>query len=395
MATLDPISRSVTKERPSDDLRIAYRWHVVSAPRVVEDGLEAPDRKTDGPPWGWLAAGLLIGVGLSVLFLRVDVTSPPTAYPTETTVTGQGNDNVQAGITDVVDGFPDGLISTVRADGRSLELLIWPLRGEFYERAIPVGSSTPPGPVSFDISGSRLATVLPLPDRPFGMLYAGVPEIAPIIDVDVTGFAWHDSRPHALSYTTFADGELLLWASRDTRGKPELVARSVGIEGHLAAWGDWGYAVQDDTQDSIVLFTDTGEIKDTHPGWVLDSYGTGWLAIDNDGVSLLSAGGGVRGLDREGLDGNFTAGQFSDDGDFLALLTSDRILVVSLEDDSELIESGGGSGVPQITWSSDGRFVMYPGQRGIWVIDTSNGAIHQILETHTFTGLGILPLSES
>jgi hypothetical protein len=367
---------------------------VVSTPKVVEDGLEAPEREAERP-WGWLAAGLLIGVGLSVVFLRVDVTAPPAASATETTVTGQDNEIAQTGLADVVDGFPDGLISTVRAEGRSLELLIWPSRGEFYERAIPVGSSTPPGPVSFDTSGSRLATVLPLPDRPFGMLYAGVPEIAPIVDVDVTGFAWHDTRPHALAYTTFVDGELLLWATRDTRGDAELVARAVGIEGHIAAWGDWGYAVQEDTQDSIVLFTDAGEIKDTHPGRVLDSYGTGWLAIDNGGVSLLSAGGGVRGLDREGLAGSFTAGQFSDNGDSLALLTSERILVVSLEDDSELLESGGRPGVPEITWSSDGGFVLYPGLRGIWVIDTSNGTIHQILETHTFTGLGILPLSES
>ena len=44
------------------------------------------------------------------------------------------------------------------------------------------------------------------------------------------------------------------------------VARAVGIDGHVEAWGDWGFAVQDDARDSIVLFTDAGEIKEPRRG---------------------------------------------------------------------------------------------------------------------------------
>jgi hypothetical protein len=359
-------------------------------PRVVEDGLETPTRKPDRLPWGWLLAGLLIGSGFSVLLFRVDVVS----FPTETTIAGQGNDiGPQQGIADVIEGFPDGLVATVRSGGRSLGILTWPFRGAFYEEALPVGASTPPDPVAFDFSGQQMATLLPVPDESLGVLYAGVPEIASIVALDVTGFAWHDSSPLALAYTTFEGDELLLWVTRGNLADSELVARSVGIEGRIAAWGDWGFAVQDEGKGSIVLFTESGEIKDTHPGRVLGSSADGWLAIDNDGVSLLSAGGGVKGLDRPGLADDILTGGFSADGAFVGLLTTDGILVVSLDDDSELIQAGVRPGVPQLTWSSDSRFVSYPGLRGIVVLDTVDWGVDEILETHIITGLGVLPLS--
>ena len=60
-----------------------------------------------------------------------------------------------------------------------------------------------------------------------------------------------------------------------------MVARAVGIIGQVEAWGDWGFAVQDESAGEIVLFTDTGEIKDRQVGRILDSDGAGWLAIDN------------------------------------------------------------------------------------------------------------------
>jgi hypothetical protein len=363
---------------------------VVSAPRVVEDGLETPERKTDRPVWPWLLAGIGIGIGVSVLLFRVE----SGLVPTESTVAEPSTDNPELGIAGLIEGFPDGLITTFRGDGRSLQLLTWPLRGAFYEETIPVGASNPPDPVVFDESGLDMATLLPVPESPFGVLYAGVPESAAILDLEVTGYAWHDSEALALAYTTAEDGELLLWVTRGNLAESELVARSVGIEGRVVAWGDWGYAVQDEARDSVVLFTESGEIKDTQPGRVLDSDAAGWLAIDNDGVSLLSAGGGVKGIDRPGLGGEILAGSFSTDGEFLALLTVDGIIVVSLDDDSELVASGSRPGVAQLKWTSDARFVMYPGLRGIVVMDTVDWAVDVILETRTFTGIGTLPASQ-
>jgi hypothetical protein len=55
----------------------------------------------------------------------------------------------------------------------------------------------------------------------------------------------------------------------------------------------------------------------------------------------------------------------------------------------------GTPGVPQVIWSSDGRFALYPGTRGIWVVDTSNGNAEQVLTNGIFTGLGIAPLDGS
>ena len=364
---------------------------MVTPPKVVEDARETPDRGSGAPRLGWLAVGLIVGAGVSVLLLAVESDVPSTTTTTAQTEPAP----TLGGIADAVEGFPDGLTSVTRSDGNSLELLTWPLRGEPYQRTIPVGVSSPPSPVAFDVSGRRIAALLPVPEARAGVLFTGPPLTSEIIATDVTGYAWHDSDPSRLAYSSSIDGEMIVWATQPGSTEPELLIRAVGIEGHVAAWGDWGFAVQDEVRDGVVLFTETGEIKDTKGGRVLDSHESGWLAVDSEGVSLLSAGGGVRGLDREGLGGDVLAGQFSDDGGALALLNVDGVQVVSLEDDSELLESGGRPGVPQLAWSSDGRFVLYPGVRGIWVIDTRNGNVEEVLVTRTFTGLETIPLSRS
>ncbi|HVR78023.1 MAG TPA: hypothetical protein VMS99_06470 [Acidimicrobiia bacterium] len=364
---------------------------MISAGKVVVDGLEASQTNTERPPWGWLVAGLLIGIGVTVLAFRAEDGRPLT----ETTIAAQDSaDSSGRGVAGVIDGFPDGLVTTVRADGRSLELLVWPLRGELYQRAIPVGAANPPNPVVFDRSGRRLATILPLPDEPFGVLYAGVPENAAIVEVDVTGFAWHDSIPSALAFTTNVDDEMLLWVTGASMRNAELRSRSVGIEGGVVAFGDWGYALQDERRNSIVLLTDNGEIKDSHPGRVIASHESGWLAIDDEGLKLLSAGGGIRGvLDSDLVTTPMTA-EFSPDRRMLAVLSLDGVGVVSLDDGLEVARSDRRPGVAAgVVWTSDGRFVAYPGTRGLIVVDTSSGEVNEILGDRIITGLGILPLS--
>lgn len=363
---------------------------MVSVPKVVEDARDSPQSPSSRPGWGWLVVGLALGAGLAVLVLRPSATKEAA---TSTSVDGAGA--TLGGIADVIEGFPDGLTAVTRSDGQSLELLVWPVRGEPIERTIPVGASRPPDPVEFDVSARRIATLLPVPDEIDGVLYAGVPQGAAIIATDVTGFAWHDTTALQLAYTTFVDDELQLWVLRDNRSEPELVARAVGIIGHVEAWGDWGFAVQDDDDDDIVLFTDFGEIKDTSTGGILDSDGTGWLAVANQGVSLLSSGGGVAGVELGDIDGEVLAGGFSRDGQRLALLTREQAYVVSVENGLLLIESDARPGVPQLAWSSDGRFVVYPGPVGMWVLDTLSGETVEILSNRTFTGLGMLPISDS
>ncbi|HSJ85260.1 MAG TPA: hypothetical protein VLA91_15780 [Acidimicrobiia bacterium] len=361
-------------------------------PNVVEDARESHDRVPPARPrWTWLLVGLVIGAGAAFLMIGVD---PPVPSPVSSD-TGPGVGPSVGGIADAVEGFPDGLMAVTRSNGQSLELMIWPLQGEPHERAIPVGVARPPGPVDFDHSGRRIATLLPMPETELGVLYAGIPENAEIVATGVTGYAWHDSVPYVLAYTTFADDELFLWVMRPGSREPELAARAVGIDGSVSAWGDWGYVVQDRIGEGAILFTPSGEIKDSHPGRILTSYRTGWLAVDNEGLELLSSGGGVRGLGRGGLNDEVLAGRFSDDGEKLALLISDGVLVFSLDDDSVLLESGGRPGLPQLAWSSDGRFVIYPGERGVWAIDTVDGDFEAVLTDRVFTGLSTTPIGGS
>jgi hypothetical protein len=332
-----------------------------------------------------LALGFLLGAGATILILRGD----DTATLTTTTQNAAASD-APTRIGDVVDGFPDGLVAVSRSDGLSLQLIIWPAGGEQMVRTIPVGVARQVGPVTFDVSALRIASLLPVPDESHGVLYAGVPEKAAIVATEVTGYAWHDTAPTRLAYTTMADGELLLWSLPAPVADPQLVTRTVGIVGALRTWGDWGFAIQDEEHDSVVLLTDTGEIKATHPGRILDSDGAEWLAVADDGVTLISSGGGVV-AGPEALNHEVVAARFSPQGDEIALLAGDRATVVSLDTGATLVESGERPGIPEVAWTSDGRFVAYPGERGIVVLDTTDGSSTVVLTDRIFTGLGFLP----
>jgi hypothetical protein len=351
---------------------------------VVEDR-ETEGGGRPGRGWAWLAVGLVLGAGTAVLALESD---DPVPMVSTTPAVARG-DATAEGIGDVVEGFPDGLVAASRSDGQSLQVVVWPLRGEPIVRTIPVGVSRPPGPVDFDPSASRLATLLPVPDEAHGVLYAGVPEQAEIVATEVTGYAWHDTDHSRLAYTTTEDDEMLLWSMTNPPADPELITRAVGIAGGLRAWGDWGFAVQDEERDSVVLFTESGEIKTTHPGRVLDSDGEGWLAIGDVEVTLVSSGGGVARI--EGL-GEATAARFSPTGDEIALLRADGARVVSLDDGATMAASTERPGIPELAWSSDGRFVVYPAVQGVTVLDTADQSSERVLFERVFTGLGVLPL---
>jgi hypothetical protein len=352
---------------------------------VVEDGGPEGGRRPS-PRWAWLAVGLVIGAGLSILTLRND--DPSTVVSTTLPIARAETGVI--GIGEVIEDFPDGLVAASRSDGQSLELVVWPLSGEPIVRTIPVGVSRPPGPVDFDLSASRLATLLPVPDEAHGVLYAGVPEQAEIVATEVNGYAWHDSDPSRLAYTTTNVNEMLLWSVTNPPADPELITRAVGIVGGLRAWGDWGFAIQDEERASVVLFTDSGEIKTTHPGRVLDSDGGGWLAVDDGEVTLVSSGGGVNRT--EGLGEEAVAARFSPTGDEIALLGADGALVVSLDEGATLVTSAERPGIPELAWSSDGRFVVYPAVQGVTVLDTADRSTDRVLIERVVTGLGVLPV---
>ena len=375
----------------------AYRIDVVRTTNVVEDARDTAPQKPSRQGLGWLGAGLLVGAGIAILVLGVDTSTGPTA----TTVPADGPaPSIAAGVGlgDVVPGFPDGLVATTRQEGLSLDFVLWPESGEPDVRSVPVGSSSPPRVVEFDVGGHQLATLIPVRDSASGVLYAGVPESAFIVALDVTSFAWHDSSPRTLAYTTQSGGETLIWIATGGLGESEIAVRVVGLEGALEAWGEWGYAMQD--RDDIVLFTPEGEIKDTASGRILDSFSSGWMAIDREGMELLSAGGAVRELAGAAIDeptgakASALEAAFSKDGSLLAELTGNGVTVVSIDDGSQVVEIDAEAGQPQVVWSTDNEFVLYPGRRGITVARVSDGATWEIMESEVVTGVGVLDFAQ-
>jgi hypothetical protein len=168
------------------------------------------------------------------------------------------------------------------------------------------------------------------------------------------------------------------------------VAQAVGIDGGLTAWGDWGYAVQDG--EDVALFTGS-KITTVARGRVLDSHSTGWLAVDDGELLLLESGGGIREIGEMTAAPMLAAG-FSPDGARIALLSVEGLHLVSLEEAVVSTPVTARPGVGQVVWSSDGRYVLYPGLRGIIVVDAGDGAMRELMPEDIFTGLGVFNFDE-
>jgi hypothetical protein len=97
----------------------------------------------------------------------------------------------------------------------------------------------------------------------------------------------------------------------------------------------------------------------------------------------------------DGLGEEAVAARFSPTGDEIALLGDDGSRVVSLDDGATLVTSPERPGVPELAWSSDGRFVVYPAVQGIAVLDTADQGSDRVLIDRVFTGLGVLPVGDT
>lgn len=354
----------------------------------MEDARESEPIRADGPRLGWLLAGAVIGAGLTVLALGVNTSEPPT----ETTIEGLSTRALGEGIGDQIAGFPDGLVAVRRSNGQTLDLLTWPVAGESYVRNIPVGSASPPQLVAFDSAGRRLATIVPIETKEPGVLYAGIPDLARVIATSVTGFAWHDTQPGTLSYSTTSDGELSIWTVTGTLADPTLLTRAVGVGGGVVAWGDWGFVVDDPSTGIIMALGPLGEIVSTYSGRLLGVSPTGAMAIDDGSLRLIDAAGSpARKLPG---DGPFSAARFSPDGRAVGLLTQTGLSVMSTTDGTLLAEFEARPGFPHLTWTSNGRFVVFPGTRGLVVAEPNTDKLSELMSTDVFISTGILPLSE-
>jgi hypothetical protein len=360
--------------------------------KVVEDGLGAPDQRGGGRRWAWLAAGVVLGLGLSFVMSTLEPlpTLPVSSDlgPADLVVDNPG------GVDDVIPGFPDGLAAISSPDGQTLELITWPVAGPSFLRPVPLGTFPGPAHVVFDSSGRHIASLRMIPGEDGFGLFAGPPTSVRLVAANVTGFAWHDSEPGTLVFSTNQGSQTSLRRLTGTRRAPEQLL-TLDIEGAVVGWGDWGLALQDPDQEMVTLVDDDGDIVTTAPGRFLGSSGKGMMAVHDEKVYVLaSVGLPVGAYVDPSMVGEPRALRFSPDGEMYAILGNEGIAVFTTVYGELVMSVPARIGAPTVIWSSDGRFVVSPSVRGAIVMDTVEGTTQYVLDNQTLHGVVVIPLTE-
>ncbi len=362
--------------------------------RVVEDGLEhRPPVRRPVSAWVWLVTGIAVGLGFGVVVFTpsaTDVeeqpgvaTAPPIA-PIEEPANPQG-------IADVIPGFPDALVVVTGDDGQSLSHILWPAERDKVTRSLPGGDS---GEVSFDVSGTWIATATHVPDAEGFVLSMGKASFLTPLVSNVASFSWHDEESARLSFTQRLDGQWLLWVVGPDRN-PDLIARGLKDRGDVAAWGDWGWALQTQSGE-VTLLASSSEVIGAHEGIALDSHPTGWVLIDNDGLMLVSTFGTVRALATlEDSVGGAVAAEMSPDGTKVAVVHREGLKVLPVDGEGEVIHTSFTAEPSQVRWSSDSRFVVVPSLVGVIFVDTESDRTYEDLASHHIRAVAVIPLTGS
>ena len=348
-----------------------------------------PERTPGGPGGGkalWLVVGLGLGFALSLLFTNSTERQPVAGAETTTATAAPA-----LGVGAAIPGFPDGLNVLVSpGEGRALEVLTWPLQGEPFYRSVPLGDIDLQGTAHFDASGQFLAATTSTPDGL--ILSSGRPNTFGVVATGVTGFAWHDSAPADLAWSTFEDGELRIWVSDDA-GPGEPAVTAVGVSEYVVAFGDWGFAVSNGGGINYIL-APSGELVGSIGGQrIVASHETGRLLLtDPDRVVAGSDLETLFDLRRVGVGSVVIGAEFSPDGDRVALTGLDGLTIVELGDVVEIETFPIRAGSDSISWSSDSRFVLVSAFRGVAVLDTETGEISSILDLETTRSVAVTPL---
>jgi hypothetical protein len=303
-----------------------------------------------------------------------------------TTVEG-GEETVDSGVSGAVPGFPDALVAVGAGIGSGHDHLLWPVGGPLVTRSLTGGSD-----LKLDAKGQFVALSQAVPDVPGALLSMGRFNRMRSVATGVTSYEWHDSESGELAYTIQEDDG---WKLYRLAGyfNPSVVAQTTDEGGRVAAWGQWGYAIQL-PRARVQLLTGVGEPKDTETGVVLASHGSGWILVQDEGLELVSAGGGVRRLEPAEVPAEILAAAFSPDGSMVALIGRSGVVVFDLDDPEEIFTGPGFAG-SWVAWSTDSRFVVGPARRGVFIHDLEEEASHNVLVDHIVLDAQVIGLSTS
>ncbi|MEA1903471.1 MAG: hypothetical protein U9N56_08100 [Actinomycetota bacterium] len=371
--------------------------------RVIADGLEpeGPNRSKT-PSAMVLIVGVLSGLVFGVLLFSSTVGDDPDSASSSTLPLEASAPTLpRFGVTGTVPEFPDALVavagdSTGSDDGVALNHVLWPATSDEVTRPLIEGN---PGPAAFDVAGTWLAVSTVMEDGSGLELKSGR-GILQLVGDGVTGFAWHDSESGILSYTTSENGQLGLHTFRGSANPKELdstfLRSGLVKDGSIAAWGDWGWAIQEfgGTPQVWLLDSDAGFVS-LIPGLAYGSHPSGEIiVVDGEHVNVVDPNGSPVEMERTvRAVGPVAAATISPDGSKLAVLGLEGLVVFPLGGEGIVAEFDPIVGFPQAAWSSDSRFVLVPGPTGVSVIDTKTNTAVEALTGQLVYTVGVIPLA--
>ncbi len=310
-------------------------------------------------------AGLLIGMTLGALLARTEgaktIETPvgrvPLLAPEEHT----------SGLAASVPGFAETLLVVSPNGMEAMDMFSWPPTGPLQRSALPASWTAitlAAGPftafAAIDPSGHQVALAAPVAREGSLVLLAGRPAAVVPVATGVTSYVWHDSEEHSLAYTVVEpDGAWL----EVMRGSPRLVERVAPVDSaaRLVGWADWGFALADGERLAIIGPDRIRELE----GELLAVTSDRLLIEHNGTVAFVDPGDGSR--EEAGFAGGLRHADFDPSGSRLALVRTDGFEIVV---EGATVFSTLWPFVEQLTWTADGRYLVFSDRVGVLVLDT-------------------------
>ena len=360
-----------------------------------------------------LATAAVVALGGFGLFLATGSLSPSTPTttaepPTPSTTTPP---TVSAVPGDELRRLVPGFQGTVRGIGLTEDETAfgWSWSSGDSE---PRFSALPDGAVgSWNGDGALIAAI---GASSFGSsLYFGPPTNVREVFNDVESFAWHSTEPGTLALVTSpqSDGLRELWRSipddTTTRGtfNSSRVVR-FDFDGFLAAYGDWGFALETVPPSGprqLTTLNIDGDLVAQGPLAYVDDFGDGRLLVatlpDGGNPHLAVVGLDLEAAEPTGPDGVVGQAVLSPNKRWVASVTfppEGTTLWLERVDgfNGEKITLGGDVVLP-VGWSSDGRWILLKADSGqetgtrLIFFDTGSAAVHTVEAVDAVSGLSI------